>query len=178
MYLSGLSVTDVANIMGCSNRSVSQWNIESGNNRQPGETLKLKGIVPPSQKGRKRSLETRLKMSGSYNHQWKGGITKTERRIRMSWRMINWRKAIYERDDYTCQMCMCKGRNELGDPLNAHHKNITLKTLVETYNTFSECMSYEPFWEISNGITYCERCHKKIHRMGLEINRLAEGMTL
>jgi len=26
-------------------------------------------------------------------------------------------------------------------------------------------MKYEPLWDLSNGITLCHKCHKKIHKM-------------
>lgn len=57
---------------------------------------------------------------------------------------IEWRKAVFERDSYTCQECGAKGR------LNAHH--------VKQW-------SYHPDlrFDVSNGITLCEECHSKKH---------------
>lgn len=65
--------------------------------------------------------------------------------------MKEWRLKVYERDDYTCQMCGMK--SHAGNPvvLNAHHikpfsKNKALRTNVD------------------NGITLCEECHKKTYK--------------
>lgn len=56
-----------------------------------------------------------------------------------------WRKAVYERDDYTCQKCGKKGGN-----LNAHH--------IKAYAEYPDLRI-----ELDNGITLCEECHKKEH---------------
>lgn len=71
---------------------------------------------------------------------------KTNNDFRRTPEYIKWRKAVYERDDYTCQIC-----GKRGGTLNAHHikhfaKNKDLRT------------------DINNGITLCEDCHKAIHR--------------
>lgn len=57
-----------------------------------------------------------------------------------------WRKAVFERDKYTCQMC-----GEKGVRLNAHHK--------KEYAFFPELR-----YELGNGITLCVNCHKMVHR--------------
>jgi 5-methylcytosine-specific restriction endonuclease McrA len=55
-----------------------------------------------------------------------------------------WRKAVYERDEYTCQKCG-KTRSD-GIKLNAHHKEKFKNNL-------------ELRFDISNGVTLCEDCH-------------------
>lgn len=57
-----------------------------------------------------------------------------------------WRKSVFERDNYTCQKCHKKGVK-----LNAHH--------IKPW-----CIYKDERFEISNGITLCEKCHKEIHR--------------
>ena len=57
-----------------------------------------------------------------------------------------WRLAVFVRDDYTCQRCMRRGVK-----LNAHH--------IEPY---AHC--YELRYVLSNGLTLCEECRKKIHK--------------
>jgi len=59
---------------------------------------------------------------------------------------------IYERDKFTCQMC-----NTKGGKLNAHH---ILK--------WSEFPSFR--YELWNGITLCEKCHRKEHSKEEVIN--------
>ena len=53
---------------------------------------------------------------GELNHNWKGGITPLMESIRRLSIYKDWRKAVYERDDYTCQHC-----GEKGGELNADH---------------------------------------------------------
>ena len=58
-----------------------------------------------------------------------------------------WRKAVFERDNYTCQIC-----GKRGGKLNAHH--------IERYR---KCV--ERRTDLTNGITLCDVCHKKIHHL-------------
>lgn len=57
-----------------------------------------------------------------------------------------WRKAVYERDHYTCQAC-----GNRGVKLNAHH--------IKPYAYYIDAR-----FDIENGITLCESCHKELHR--------------
>jgi hypothetical protein len=57
-----------------------------------------------------------------------------------------WRKAVFERDHYTCQKC---GDNRGGN-LRAHHK--------KPFANYPELR-----FEVSNGITYCNTCHELEH---------------
>ena len=57
-----------------------------------------------------------------------------------------WRKKVYERDDYTCKKCGAKGVR-----LNAHH--------IKPYAIYIDLR-----YSVSNGITLCEECHKLEHR--------------
>ena len=56
-----------------------------------------------------------------------------------------WRKAVFKRDDFTCQRC-----GERGGKLNTHH--------IESYADNKKLRV-----ELSNGITLCEACHKDFH---------------
>ena len=51
---------------------------------------------------------------------------------------------IYERDNFTCQMCW-----EKGGRLNSHH--------IIPYNDSKKLR-----FEVTNGITLCIKCHRKI----------------
>ena len=57
----------------------------------------------------------------------------------------HWRKAVFVRDGYTCQVCGVKG-----NPLNAHHVNSWTK-----YEDLRE--------DVDNGITFCRECHLSFH---------------
>lgn len=60
----------------------------------------------------------------------------------------NWRKEIFNRDNFQCVCC----GDEKGHNLIAHHKN--------SYNN-NENQRYD----IKNGVTLCECCHKKFHKI-------------
>lgn len=57
-----------------------------------------------------------------------------------------WRKRVYERDDYTCRACLKRG----GGRMNAHH--------LDGWNW---CI--ERRYDVENGVTLCENCHKNFH---------------
>lgn len=57
-----------------------------------------------------------------------------------------WRKAVFERDGYICQHCGVKG-----GVLNAHH-------------IIRWCDDINKRFDVDNGITLCEGCHKKQHK--------------
>lgn len=103
--------------------------------------------------GKTHSKETKYKMSilamgkymGEKSGMWKGGITPEKRRFYCSWNYSNWRKQIFERDNYTCQIC---GSNK-GGTLQAHH--------ILPRQTFPKLSL-----NISNGITVCKNCHKQL----------------
>lgn len=80
-----------------------------------------------------------------------------------------WRKAVFKRDNYTCEDCNVRGGN-----LEAHHKkrfSVLLTEFLQHYNQFSPledketltrlAMKHKPFWNIKNGKTLCKDCHNK-----------------
>lgn len=61
---------------------------------------------------------------------------------------IEWKKKVFERDDYTCQNC-----GNRGGKLNADH--------ILPYSLFEELRE-----SLTNGRTLCEGCHKKTSTYG------------
>ncbi len=123
-----------------------------------------------SRKGKHYSPNTEFKSTniGKNAPSWKGGITDLHDWIRTLSEYKEWRKAVFQRDNYTCQKCGEK-RN-----IHAHHKKTFSKMLFEflkQYDQFSPiedketlvrlATKYEPFWDINNGQTLCKKCHKK-----------------
>ena len=86
------------------------------------------------------------KLSGPNNPFYKHDKTDEERiRDRKYPEYYEWRRSVYERDDYTCQKCF-----EKGGKINAHH--------IEAYSRDKDLRT-----AVSNGITLCEDCHKQYH---------------
>lgn len=76
-----------------------------------------------------------------------------KRRIRYSKKMADWRIAVFERDDYTCQICSarsCKGKAVI---LNADH--------IKPFALYPESR-----FDITNGRTLCLDCHRKTPTWG------------
>lgn len=79
--------------------------------------------------------------SGENHHNWKGGITPIKMKVRNSTSYGEWRTAVFERDDYTCQCCGARGIK-----LNSHH-------------IYSFANNESLRLDVTNGITLCEQCH-------------------
>lgn len=78
--------------------------------------------------------------------------------IRSCEKGILWRKAVYKRDGYMCQMC----KDSRGGNLNADHI-VPLAILIHNHNITSlkEAKACEALWDIANGRTLCKKCHKQ-----------------
>lgn len=85
---------------------------------------------------------TAERVTGSANSRWKGGITPQNQKERGSSEVVAWRKSVFLRDGYTCQLC-----GQVGRGLHAHHK--------KAWSEFLELR-----YEINNGVTLCADCHK------------------
>jgi hypothetical protein len=77
------------------------------------------------------------------NWNWKGGITPENQRIRHTPEYILWRKSVFERDNFTCQLCGKKGQI-----IHADH--------IKSFSNYPELRL-----NIDNGRTLCVECHKK-----------------
>jgi 5-methylcytosine-specific restriction endonuclease McrA len=89
---------------------------------------------------------------GERCHFWKGGVTEVNRVIRMSTEMRNWKRAVFERDNYTCIWCGTKG------DINADH--------IKPFATYPDLR-----FDVDNGRTLCVPCHKKTDTYGGKMNR-------
>lgn len=94
--------------------------------------------------------------TGCKNVNWKGGITPLMNRIRHSLEYRLWRSDVFTRDNFTCQECGKKGGH-----LEAHHIKKFSKIIKENnIKTFEEAMLCEELWNINNGETLCDVCHR------------------
>jgi len=110
---------------------------------------------PSPRLGAKLSEKTRKKISknrknkklGKNNPNYKNGKYTIENRKKywhytQSYDYKQWRIAIFERDRYRCQGCQ-----QVGGYLTAHH--------IKSWAHYPKLR-----YEINNGITLCEECHK------------------
>lgn len=98
--------------------------------------------------GKKRTPEQKAKQSGSNSSAWKGGITPVHRKIRNSIEYAEWRKKIFERDDYTCVLCLSRG-----GIIHADH--------IKEFSEYPDLR-----FDINNGRTLCKECHLKTPNYG------------
>lgn len=78
---------------------------------------------------------------GDKSHRWQGGKTSKAMTVRNSREYGAWRTAVFERDDFTCNLC-----GERGGRLTAHH--------IRTFAKHPELALH-----VWNGITLCWPCH-------------------
>jgi len=101
--------------------------------------------------------------TGINNWNWQGGISFLGKSLYKQIRKIkvysDWRKSIFKRDNYTCVNCKI-----MGGKLNADHYPIPFSTLIKEnkINTLDSALNCDILWDINNGRTLCEPCHKKI----------------
>lgn len=92
---------------------------------------------------RKKMRESRLgRFLGEKCGAWKGGVTSINKQIRGSDMYIQWRKLVFERDNYTCQWC-----KKRGGKIEADH--------IKPFAWFLDFR-----FDITNGKTLCTDCHK------------------
>lgn len=91
---------------------------------------------------------------GELHPNWKGGVSKIEKRTRALPEYKKWRSDVFERDNWTCQSCGFTGY------VTAHHIKSFAGILRESkIDTTLKAMACCELWDISNGVTLCEECH-------------------
>ena len=88
-------------------------------------------------------------LRGEKNYNWQGGITPIHSKIRNSLEMKLWRKAVFQRDNWTCVWC----GNDKGGNLEADH--------IKPFAHYPELR-----FAIDNGRTLCKGCHRKTDTWG------------
>lgn len=127
--------------------------------RKISEGLLKSGHCPPSALGIKRSDDFKEKVRKNHAHYWRGkkgilapqyidGRTPENKLARKTLEYKLWRKEIFERDNYTCQVC----RNR-GCELNADH--------IKSFSEYPELRL-----DVNNGRTLCVPCHRKTPNYG------------
>lgn len=116
--------------------------------------------------GKKRELSDahienikKTRVSGENHYNWKGGITKESEKIRKSRAYIKWRNLVFERDDYTCQLCNKRSTKGSRIEIQADH--------IKPFAKYPQLR-----FEISNGRTLCVECHRLTPTWGVKMKTL------
>ena len=110
----------------------------------------LKKVISEKQKEFLRSRR------GSLSPNWRGGKSKKYELLRGSAKWREWRKKVFERDNYICQKC-----EQRGGILEPHH----IKPV---------CDYPELVYSVKNGQTLCKKCHRKISNKQMRNNKFAK----
>ena len=92
-----------------------------------------------------RSKNLKCKKAPNYKY----GKCKKRLLLRARLKFKEWRRAIFQRDNFTCQKC---GDNKGGN-LEAHH--------IKEFSKYPRLR-----YKLNNGLTLCRKCHKKTNNYG------------
>ncbi len=95
---------------------------------------------------------------GALSHRWRGGVTEANILARNGAKTKEWRRAVFARDDWTCQMCGVRGGK-----LDADH--------IKPWSAYPELR-----YELSNGRTLCRPCHLKTDTWGHRALAIANAL--
>lgn len=115
-----------------------------GNNSGSGN----KGRVTPVDVRKKLSIAIKKVVSEGRHNFYIDGRTPENKRIRRSVEIKLWRESVFQRDDYTCQICGVRGGR-----LNADH--------IKAFSLYPELR-----FDVSNGRTLCVDCHRNTPNYG------------
>lgn len=101
---------------------------------------------PETEIKRGQHLSTDTEFDGSLggrNHwNWKGGISSENQLCRSSGEYAKWRKAVFKKDNFICQIC-----GDRGVYFEAHH--------IKSFAQYPQLR-----FELLNGVTLCKSCHR------------------
>lgn len=96
------------------------------------------------------------------NPNWHGGVPRSVRqRIMETLEYKKWRRNVFIRDKYTCAICQSTGRH-----LHADH--------IIPFVILLKKQDWKTLWDINNGRTLCEECHKSTDTYGLKVYKFIE----
>jgi len=146
------------------------------------ETRRKQGWTSQKPEVRKKISETLKGRPQPWNRgknhvMWKGGV-ELRKCLYGLLEYKEWRTAVFERDDYICQLCGISNKKGLGVTvvLNADHYPVPLFRFIDKINrelpdgTNEEkkqyARDYTEMWDIRNGRTLCLSCHKETPTWG------------
>jgi hypothetical protein len=139
---------------GKTNDALTIWRMSGGQPWNKGKKLK------PLPAEHREKISNALR--GEKGYWWKGGRVSLNHSIRRLFKFRDWRKLIYERDNYTCQICGLRGRQIEAD----HIKKFSLILDENKIKTVEQAEQCEELWNTENGRTLCLPCHKTTDTYG------------
>lgn len=107
--------------------------------------------------------------AGDKSHFWRGGITPLVIQIRRCFEYRQWRSDVFTRDKFTCIWC----GDKRGGNLNADHiKPFALIIKENNIKNLFQAEKCAELWNINNGRTLCENCHKLTSTFGEKAKKL------
>lgn len=95
------------------------------------------------------------------NPNWKGGITELCELIRRIPVYNKWRKQVLSRDGFKCIVCETHSNLQVD-----HIYPFSLLLQDGKITTTEQAAAYMPLWNLANGRTMCETCHRKTETYG------------
>ena len=149
----------------CSHNCYWEW-LKGKPNKS--KTKFQKGHIPWN-KGRHWTKEERKKISkalpqrfGENAGNWKGGKTRLRAAIMGLKKYKEWRRKVFERDNWTCVKCGARSTKGHKVIIHADHKKPFYKIIAENkIRTTRDALKCKELWKISNGQTLCISCHKQ-----------------
>src|SRR3990167_2880783 len=121
-------------------------------------TEERKRKIGLAHRGMKHTEETKRKISDAK----RDPLRQLYRAIRECYKSREWKVAVFKRDDHMCVWCGNKDRTIQADHIKPFWKIVKenkVKTIIEA-------LSCRELWDISNGRTLCENCHRKTDTWG------------
>ena len=127
---------------------------------EPSWNKNTKDVMKPNcgsfKKGRKISEDELVKIScskrGITEEEFEGFVVDNDPRKNRKEKNahLEWRRQVFERDNYTCQLCGIKSGCGHRLILNAHH--------IKHWKDYQELRR-----DLNNGVTLCKYCHNYVH---------------
>lgn len=104
-----------------------------------------------------KAIERGAKCRAENHYNWKGGLSKLAQSIRQMTEYRKWADAVKQRDE------KCVGCGSLSG-LESHHLTGFARILQEYgINSRDAARKCQQLWDLSNGVTLCQKCHFKEH---------------
>lgn len=130
----------------CSTNCANKYNADKLSKNRKGKGNPMYNKIPWN----KGKIGVQKSIKGVNHHWWKGGISDESKLARISGKWKEWRKKVFKRDNYTCQICKIKGGN-----LIPHH--------IKLFRFYKKDR-----FDLKNGVTLCSKCHRGLHNKNVD----------